>query len=277
MKLHLKATIVKSGEIKKTAANPNIYPGKTIIHKNLYEYKVISLSSDGEGWILEVPKSNRYNKDRDRYNHLVRQISRKEYFFSQYNKKFPWNDESRYFQFDFDHPIYDDADSKVEKAPFVPQPPLPKAKHIFTYSNGTLVKDQNLTNWPREGERFVQWIQELIDSDHAQNKKYPYAINELTANRFSINPVFGTVEYREDNIPKILKPSSTKWKSQLAGIQQVYFFWTWALKTLEGMLFNKMIAKEEFNKGKKLILTKKFYVTKKMKNIFETLQISEKM
>lgn len=272
MKLRLKATIVKSNQINKTAANPNISPGKTIFHKNRYEYKVIGLSSNREGWILEVPKHNHYDKSRDRYNHLVRQITKKEYFFCQYHKKFSWNNESRYFEFDFDHPLYDDVTSKKE--PFVPQAPLPKAKHIFTYLNGTLVRDQNVPNWPRDGEKFVQWIQKLVDKGYVENKKSTYPVNEMVADRFSINPVFNTVEYRENNIPKILKPSATKWKSQLADIQKVYSLWTWSLGSLEGMWFNKMIEKEEFKKARRLIF-KKFRATQKMKQIFETLQISE--
>ena len=279
MKLYLKAHIVQSNKIKKTAANPNIIPGKKVIYKNYYEFKVIGISSDQEGWIMEAGPTNFYKKDKDRHGHLVRPVSKKEYFLCKFDKKFPWNNKNRYFQFDFDHPIYDSFETKKEKKfipfPFVKKEPLPKAKHLFTKPNGQLMNDQNLTKWSREGEKFVQQVQKLIDDKYAKNKFYPYPVNELTASRLTINPIFKTTEYREEkDIPKILKPSAVLWKNQLKGINEVFILWSWAFNTIEGMLFNEMILPEEAKKAKKLI-HKKFDLTKKMKNIFTNLQVPE--
>lgn len=280
MKLRLKAYAVQSNQIKKIAANPNIVPGRAVNYKTYYKFKVIGLSSDREGWVLEAGPDNFYKIEKDPYAYLIRNVTKKEYFFCKFNIQFPWNEGSRYLQFDFDHPIYDEFETKAQEKfvplPYVPQKPLPKAKYLFTYVNETLVKDQNLTTWPREGEKFVSWIQELINSSYAKNKTYPYPVNELVASRLTLNPTFGTVEYREKGIPTILKPSSIKWKNQLQGIETVFIFWSWALKTIEGMLFNEMITKQEFKKAKTLIYIK-FQATKKMRNIFKSLEVPEQM
>ena len=266
MKLRLKAYMASpSSPMLKTAANPAIVPGRVFKYRGVWDFKIIGLASSKEGWVMEAPLGNNYEPDKDRYGYLAKQIDKTEYLKGENEKKFVWNLKSRYFEFEFDHPIYDDIE-QLDKPKYKPTNFVPKTKtkFIFTFENGIAMPDQELKAFPRKGLEFVEKIQRILNVQYEKlTRKYPFPIKEESL------PVI-----QKQLRLRILRPSATKWKSQLIGIGAAYRFWVWALKILEGMHYNEFISQEELEIGQKAIKTK-FRLTNSMKTIFENLNIPE--
>lgn len=268
MKLYLKARIIAPmSPLLKTAANREIVPGKVFKFRKAWEFRIIGLGPTEEGWVMQALPGNTYNTAKDRFSDLVKQLTQDEYLHVKNNKKFPWDPQSRYFEFEFDHPIYGFLEivekPKFKPKPFVPQI-KPKIKFIFTFDNGKLMPDQELKSFPRTGLDFVEKIQRILNNHYDQMiKKYPYPVRESSL------PLIN-----EGLRLRTLRPSSVKWKSQLIGISATYRFWVWAYKIIGGMHQNELISQEELEIGKKAIKAK-FRLTQEMKKIFEGLDVSE--
>lgn len=261
--------------IKIASNNSGIKPGRIFMHDDIYEFKIIALSKNKEGWIMEAQAGSSYKLEKDPHKDLVRVINRSEYFSTVDPREFPWNNVLAYYEFDFDHPIYEDIKKDEEMRRSHPNiyfnlglpgeerfTPTRKI-YVFKNFNGALIEDQSLPTIPRNPIELVERFQKWVDKHHefisqkSLATKYRFPINEKSyeeilkldrQRRIPINPFY--------------------WANQIKALHTIMRYWYWALEFLEGMNWNKMIKNTDYKKTKSLIFNK-LSLIKKMRAIFE--------
>lgn len=267
--------------IKIASNNSGIKPGRIFMFDDIYEFKIIALSKNKEGWIMEAQVGSSYKLEKDPNKDLVRVISRSEYLRTVDPREFPWNNVSAYYEFDFDHPIYEDIKKDEEMRRSNPdlyfnlrlpgfdeegQRVTPsRKKFIFKNFNDALIDDQSLPTIPRKPVELVELFQKWVDKHHAFLSQKSVA----TRYRFPIN---------EKSYEEILKLDRQRripinpfyWANQIKALHTIMRYWYWALEFLEGMKWNKMIENTDYKKSKSLIFNK-LSLIKKMRAIFERI------
>lgn len=265
--------------IKIASNNSGIKPGRIFMYDDIYEFKIIALSKNKDGWIMESQVGSIYKLEKDPNKDLVRVISRSEYLRTVDPREFPWNNVSAYYEFDFDHPIYEDIKKDEEMRRSNPnlyfnlrfpgfdeegQRVTPSRKQfIFKNFNDALIDDQSLPTIPRKPDELVERFQKWVDKHHAFLSQKSVA----TRYRFPIN---------EKSYEEILKLDRQRripinpfyWANQIKALHTIMRYWYWALEFLEGMKWNKMIENTDYKKSKSLIFNK-LSLIKKMRAIFE--------
>lgn len=169
--------------IKIASNNSGIKPGRIFMYDDIYEFKIIALSKNKDGWIMESQVGSIYKLEKDPNKDLVRVISRSEYLRTVDPREFPWNNVSAYYEFDFDHPIYEDIKKDEEMRRSNPnlyfnlrfpgfdeegQRVTPSRKQfIFKNFNDALIDDQSLPTIPRKPDELVERFQKWVDKHHA--------------------------------------------------------------------------------------------------------------
>ena len=271
--------------IKLASSASGIKSGKIFLYDDIYEFKIIALGKDKNGWIMEASAGSSYKIEKDKESSLVRRITRSEYLGAVDPREFPWQETHVYYEFEFDHPIYDDIKKDEELRRSNPNlyfnlrlpgfdeknsPTLPSRKiFIFKNFNGALIEDQSLPTLPRNPVELIERFQKWVDKHHAflseksVSTKYRFPVNEKAY-----------LEIKELDRKRRLPVNPFYWSNQIKALHTVMRYWYWALEFLEGMRWNKLIEKNDYNRAKSLIFSK-LSLIKKMRAVFEKTPVEE--